>query len=387
MSVRTAREVDKPRRRFVRAALPTALAALALALAGLVGVVPDSGAGPAPPKASTVARAGTWQQTPVPVEKGDITAVAALGEDRAWAIGYRLKGISELEPLALRWDGASWTQESTLPAGSFPQVLAVRSADDIWAAGMDTAHWDGRKWTTRTLQQDTAGRLYPDAMATGADGKVWLAGRAVPGSVKNGVPAIQSWDGTRWQKQTLPDVGKGELSSVVVVSSDDVWAAGATYATDDEAQTALLLHWDGTSWKKVAAPASTGRAGTWFGAMTALGPDDVWAVGGATSEGSDRPFAAHWDGKRWQVTPTPDVADGRLRSVGRTKDGGLWAIGGKGNVSTALRWDRAARKWTKAPAPDVVVRASAVVPDTSALWTVGIAKKGDLVPRITRFTG
>jgi hypothetical protein len=66
-----------------------------------------------------------------------------------------------------------------------------------------------------------------------------------------------------------------------------------------------------------------------IGGLTALAADDIWAVGGATPKGLERPYAAHWDGRKWTDVTTPDVPDGRLRAVGRAGNGTLWAVGGK----------------------------------------------------------
>ncbi|MET8678550.1 hypothetical protein ABZW18_13440 [Streptomyces sp. NPDC004647] len=375
----------KVRRTPLLATLAAAVAAASLAVAGLSGdpAAPAASSVPAGSTASSLSGA-QWEGTPVPVKKGDITAVAALDEKQAWALGYRLNSQTSLDAVALRWDGTAWTQESKLPKDSFPQAMAVRSASDIWAVGAASEHWNGKTWTTHQLARDPAGRVVPDAVATTSDGKAWTVGRAVPGSIKDGAPAIQAWDGEAWQKQTLPDVGKGELSSVVALASDDVWAAGAAFAADEKGkQSALLLHWDGSDWKRVAAPGGdTGHQ--WIGGITALAPDDIWAVGGTTSGSADRPYAAHWDGKNWTVAKTPDIADGRLRAVGRTGDGELWAVGGKGAVSVALRWNAKDGQWDRAPDPGVVVRAFATVPKSADLWTVGIAQEGDLVPAITR---
>ncbi|WP_328548835.1 hypothetical protein [Streptomyces platensis] len=377
----------EPRRR--RAPLLVALAATVVAaplgLAALVGD-PAASAAPATPVVSA-AHAGTWQRTPVPVAKGDLTAIAALSDTRAWAVGYRLKSATALEAVALRWNGTTWTQESTLPANSFPQALAVRSAGDIWAVGSATEHWDGSTWTTRPLDRDPAGRVVPDAVATAPGGRAWTVGRAMPRSVKDGVPAIQLWDGTSWQRQTLPDVGTGELSGVTVVADDDVWAVGTSYTADEKTpQAALLLHWDGTAWKKITAPDPAGSH-HWLTGATALGADDIWAVGGTASGGSERPYAVHWDGTEWTTTTTPDLPDGRLRAVGRAADGTLRAVGGKGSASVALQWNAAAERWQQTTGPGVVVRGFTTVPKSSRLWVAGLATHGDLVPAITRFSG
>ncbi|MGP3999466.1 hypothetical protein [Streptomyces sp. 8N706] len=381
----TSSPAPKARRTPLLAAVAIAVAAGSLAVFGLSGDPTAPAASSAP--TSSAPRAGAWQETPVPVKKGDLTAVAALNDKQAWAVGYRLKSATSLEAVALRWNGTSWAQESTLPDNSFPQALAVRSATDIWVVGTATEHWDGKTWTTHRPARDPDGRLVPDAVATTSDGKAWTVGRAVPGSIKEGVPAIQVWDGKNWTKQSLPDVGKGELTSVAAIAPDDVWAAGTAFAADDTSrQSALLLHWDGSDWKRVAAPGVEG-AHSWAGGITALAADDIWAVGGSTTGSSERPYAVHWDGKKWTAAKTPAVADGRLRAVGRAGDGRLWAVGGKGSAPVALRWDSQGERWTETADPGVVVRGFATVPKSADLWVAGIAEEGDLVPAITRLKG
>lgn len=341
-----------------------------LAGLALVGTVAVSGASAAP----------AWSPTAVPVDHGDITAIDALSDSEAYAVGYRLTGLQAVEQVALRWDGSAWTQHSLLPTGAFAAALEVRSANDIWIAGSGTAHWDGTAWTNRPLAQSPKGRHVPDAIASAPDGKVWVAGRATRMSIKDAVPAIQSWNGTSWQDETLPDVGAGELTSLAVLGADDVWAAGSVFG---EVQRTLVLHWDGVSWQRIETPAAANP--TWLGGLTALGSKDVWAVGGSYGSAGDVPFAMHWDGLKWTVTRTPAVPDGRLRGVGRTGNGQVWAVGGKGGAGVALRWEPRLRNWVRVAAPDLVVRGFSTVPSSSALWTVGVAKRGDLVPAIRTF--
>lgn len=332
---------------------------------------------------------GTWQETPVPVAKGDVNAVVAVDE-QAWAAGYELTSLRTLEGTLLRWDGSTWLKEARLPGQALPKGLAVSGANDIWVAGrtedlkaegLETAHWNGTSWTSHSLAvhpvsgpPDVMGGVMLEAIAA-REGKAWTAGRAWRNTIKTGVPAIQSWDGSRWHHDELPDVGPGELVSITVRAVDDVWAAGVGYS---DPQTPLLLHWNGQAWRRVEVPAEH----TWLSGVTAFGADDVWVVGGSSSERGDVPFAAHWDGRKWTVTRAPRIADGRLKSVTRTSDGRVWAVGGKGDVSVALYWSVPLRTWVRVQAPDVVVRGAAAAGTT--LWTAGISRHHDLTPAIVR---
>lgn len=339
--------------------------------------------------APTTTTTSAWQETPVPVAKGDVNAVVTL-DRQAWAAGYELTSLRTLEGTLLRWDGTKWLKEAKLPAQALPKGLAVNGADDIWVAGrtedlkaegLETAHWNGSAWTSHSLAvnpvsgpPDVMGGVMLEAIAAHG-GKAWTVGRAWRNTIKNGVAAIQSWDGTKWHHNELPDVGPGELVSVTARAADDVWAAGVAYS---EPQTPLLLHWNGQAWRRVEVPAKN----TWLNGVTAFGANDVWVVGGTSSERGDIPFAAHWDGRKWTVTRVPRIADGRLKAVTKTADGRVWAVGGKGDVSVALYWSAPLRTWVRVQAPDVVVRGAAAAGST--LWTAGISRHKDLTPAIVR---
>lgn len=325
-----------------------------------------------------------WQPVPVPVAKGDLTAVAALSDNQAFAVGYRLRGLATVDALALRWNGSSWSQHSTLPAESFPQTLAVRSATDMWAAGSGTAQWNGSTWTRRAPASDPQGQVTPESLALAEHNGVWLAGKAVPGSIKDAHPAVQRWDGTAWRRQSLPALGKGEVNAITALGGNQALAVGALFATPGQPQRPLLLRLTGGQWRAEPAPAVTGHS--WLSGVLAVSPTEAWAVGATTANGVEHPLALRWNGTTWTATQVPAVPDGRLRSLGRTAAGELLAAGGKGAVSVLLRWNPKAGTWERLPDPGIVNRALTTVPGSNAVWAVGIGRQGDLIPQLRRTT-
>ncbi|GAA2783909.1 hypothetical protein [Crossiella cryophila] len=332
----------------------------------------------AAPTSSAVAQ--DWRALLTPVAKGDLTAVTALGDTQAYAVGYRLRGNTAVDALALRWDGRNWTQHSTLPAESFPQTLAVRSTTDMWAAGAGTAQWTGSTWIRRTLASDPGGAMTPESLALAENNAVWVAGKAVPGSIKDATPALQRWDGTAWRRQPLPDLGKGELNGIVSLGAGQALAVGAQFATPSQPQRPLLLRLTNGQWRPEPAPTVTGHS--WLTAVTSLGASEAWAVGATTTNGVEQPLALRWNGSTWASTRVPSIPDGRLRSIGRTAGGELLAAGGKGAVSVLLRWNPAANGWERLTDPGIVTRAVSTVPGSNAVWAVGVGRRGDLVPQI-----
>jgi len=208
-----------------------------------------------------------------------------------------------------------------------------------------------------------------------------------------------SWDGSRWRQALLP-ASSGTLTSVFIVSQNDVWAVGTRNETD---QIPTILHWDGIGWSKVQTPVGTlqmvrdllgvfmlpggtdgwvvGTAntdvgtptnvlrwsgiyptGAYSGYLSALGtasPYDVlrsvnllspthgWIVGSQTTGDTTRnPSIYRWDGAGWlsaaiDAALTPPPPSGKLLSVYPVSTSDAWAVG---ENSTIIRWNGAS--WT-----------------------------------------
>jgi hypothetical protein len=144
----------------------------------------------------------------------------------------------------------------------------------------------------------------------------------------------------------LPGDFGGYVSDVAVAGPGDVWAVGGAGNGWQEYQGnsngwPLIHHWTGTEWTSVTPPTlpAPETEGGLIGA-TAFGPDDVWAVGFTSppaNSGSpplSHPLAVHWDGRNWQIVPTPDLLamPGQLGELGLSAIDGwsptdLWAVG------------------------------------------------------------
>ncbi|EPH42617.1 hypothetical protein ABT390_23140 [Streptomyces aurantiacus] len=197
-----------------------------------------------------------------------------------------------------------------------------------------------------------------EAVASGPD-RAWAVGADAVGREAPGFPLVLRWNGTAWQRQTLPGVGwQGELLSVAATSPTAVWAVGR-----DSAGGARLLRFDGKSWAESRPPRGvvltkvvTGGGETWLigsrdgaqvllrrdgrdwrdvpvppGAVYGLhikAGDDVWAAGETHSGAA----VSHWDGTAWEqtiVSGFPRSAVGSVLAVSPTE---VWAGGTAGFV-------------------------------------------------------
>jgi hypothetical protein len=178
-------------------------------------------------------------------------------------------------------------------------------------------------------------------VAAVSDRDVWAVG--ANGSPLNDTetgPLIDHWNGSRWTVVTGPAVAHGYLDAVTALGPDDVWAVGA----GDFGRDSLTEHFNGTSWSVVpslnhAADTNilTGVAGT--------SADAVWAVGSATGG----PLVEYWDGTDWRLITTPRQAP-TPEAVTALSPSDVWAVG-TGGLDQAMNWSGS--RWQQVATPDV----------------------------------
>jgi Phosphoesterase family len=240
---------------------------------------------------------------------------------------------------------AGWSVVSSPMLGTADNSLgavATGGPNDVWAVGNflpDTAtsnqdatlplavHYDGSRWSVTPTPN--VGPNFNTLFGVAASGgRAWAVGVALDNAFRNRA-LIEAWDGSRWTVAANPQPGsvRDQLFGVSAASAGDVWAVGDQQGTDGTFRT-LVEHWNGTAWSVVPSP-NPGVSGNELYAVTALAPDDVWAVGQQLGRGDpDQALIEHWDGSRWRVVPSPrhGSASAALYGVAGS-DGQVWAVG------------------------------------------------------------
>jgi hypothetical protein len=180
-----------------------------------------------------------------------------------------------------------------------------------------------------------------------------------------------------WAVQPAPALGAGDntYGAVAAVSPSDVWAVGNflpdTPASNQDATLATAAHFDGTRWTQTPVPDSGPNYNTLFGVAATQG--NAWAVGVAL----DSSYQAHslieaWDGSAWHtaVTPKLDTQRDTLYSAVALSARDVWAVGHQqgedGTYGTLIEhWD--GTRWSVVPSPD---------PGTSGNHLYGVAAAG-----------
>jgi hypothetical protein len=164
---------------------------------------------------------GTWIERDPPsaiVRSGALLAVADSGPDNVWAVGYERQPGHVRRPIALRWNGSTWSRAEIegLPAGEVILTnVAMRSAMDGWAVGYArdshghlpmAVHWDGSAWRPSPIPwpDGLSGALFGTALEP--NGSVVVVGAIVSSDVAS-VPRSLIGRHTQggWQLWSPPD--------------------------------------------------------------------------------------------------------------------------------------------------------------------------------------
>ncbi len=239
--------------------------------------------------------------------------------------------VGTISPTMLHASAAAPLCGSWRVVHSPPQTLsglygvAINSHTDAWAVGVGSPslpaiypinvgvveHWDGTNWRTIPSPQPANYENDLYAVAALAPGDVWAVGsyeNAANGFLEPQKTLVEHWDGTHWKMIASPNAQAffNTLSGLVALASNDIWAVGSQGALSGLSKT-LIEHWDGMRWSIVKSP-NVGSYDNALQGVTALSPDDIWAVGESSDgKGGDRTLVEQWNGQQWSVVPSPSI--------------------------------------------------------------------------------
>ena len=238
---------------------------------------------PKPVPDPAVAVAGGPRLAPAPAVEGALAVALA-------------PSYSSIREQATVWhlDGRAWSIDPDGPKAV--RVLWQGAAPELWAAGEGGAIWRRVRGKWLVL---VAGKPSPEPHAyaissDGADG-VWIVGTTLK--------RCRAGKCVTWESQIPSNIFP--LVSVWSTSARNAYAVmGATGLTTDSQQrvgtdlgpSPALTAWDGKTWKAIDTEGMP-----WLAAVTATGPDDVWALGW-------NGLVLHFDGKRWETSAVRELS-------------------------------------------------------------------------------
>ncbi|MDP9379114.1 MAG: L,D-transpeptidase family protein [Chloroflexota bacterium] len=271
-----------------------------------------------------------WRALQSPT-KEQFYAVDMVQPDLGWAISGDVKvvkGKYGWESNIYRWDGKTWSLETTVPY--WLHGLDMLDEDEGWAVGqnyMGGLHRKNGKWTKVAPADIETDEVYVSDVSAVSPDNVWTAG---------GGGEIWHWNGSEFEWHRAPEVMK-TIRSVSMLSDRSGWMVGGGWDTTvpglSKPNMPMIGRFEGEEWFRVESPVDE----LWYG-VDAVAEDDAWAVG---SNGA----IIHWDGAEWRSVKSPGTA--RLSDVEMVNARDGWAVGDEEGV--ALHWD--GKRWERVKLP------------------------------------
>lgn len=348
---------------------------------------------------SPQASCASWQIVPSPNPGNvadELRSVFALASNDIWAAGTAADTSTSNDNRTLieHWDGKSWrvvaNPNSSPELDGYPTLedwIAGSSASNLWVVGNEfegfTEHWDGQGWQAVDFPRLPAS-VYSNtfrSVSVLSPNETWVVGSTMLRAPTRGageVALTTHWDGHVWSIVPSPDLHANlngtSLYSVVALAPDNVWAVGST-SSSAHSQLALIEHWNGKRWDVVPSPQPQGvaitAAATLF-SLSARSPNDIWAAGFYASVGATHSLVEHWDGHAWNLVPisVPAKPLKILYQITAISDHDIWVLDSDGAL---FHWDGHA--WSPSTLPGAsqhryIFHGIAALPN-GKLWLVG----------------
>jgi hypothetical protein len=236
------------------------------------------------------------------------------------AVGPARDPVFSYVPFAERWDGTSWSIQTTPSVRGLSTVLesvsctsaAMCTATGHYFPGGSSApaaeRWNGTAWSVQRVPAP------PQPSVSAALIGVSCASASRCTAVGYGVAALAAaWNGTAWSYQpirTPPGNATAQLSAVSCASATACMALG-NHPSAVQLFVPFAEEWNGTSWslRKVAVSPKAGpfNSGTVLSGVSCTAPNACTAVGSySTRIGIVSTLAERWNGTSWSIQPTPD---------------------------------------------------------------------------------
>ncbi len=281
------------------------------------------------------------------------------------AVGYSLASSGNVT-LAERWDGSSWTIQSTpnVPAGAnrLYGVSCPSTVDCVAVgyspAGMLAERWDGTAWTIGTTPAPTDAYSELSGVSCASSTACTAVGGLVDSASGTHMTLAERWDGVSWTTQTSPNPLASDMSFDGVSCRSAVACTAVGYYSRSGTRVSLAERWDGTSWTIQSTSNFRGASSNSLDGVSCPTLSDCTAVGSYHLGGADYPLAERWNGTAWWIRSTPNPAGAAHSNlVGVSCSSGTvctavgsWANAAGHQLTLAERRDGAS--WSIEPTPN-----------------------------------
>jgi hypothetical protein len=240
----------------------------------------------------------------------EVKAVSCSSFSACTAVGLYWDSETTSKTLVERWNGTEWSVQSSVNSAGAKEnrlyEVSCTSATFCMAVGIYTdseskGHplsetWNGTEWKLQAVPEpvgSSTGNYLNDVSCTASNACTavgWASGNIL----------AERWNGAEWKVQTTPAT-EASLEGVDCFSASFCMAVGQTVG----GTAAYAGSWNGTEWKSTEAVTPTGTKSIELAAVDCLSTMACYAVGVYSTEAGGGLLSEEWNGTKWQVLPTP----------------------------------------------------------------------------------
>jgi hypothetical protein len=325
--------------------LATAAAVAIAAVLVLGSIRPAHASGPGWKVQTTVTPSGSQSST--------LQAVRCASASACIAVGSYTNGTGTPLTLAERWNGTGWVMTTTPnPAGATSsglQAVSCTSASACTAVGSYkntvgtiltlVERWNGTSWTIQSTPNPSGATKSGLLGAACTSSTACAAVGFYVNSSNTTLTLALGWNGSAWSIKPSPNPGGTTVSKLLAVSCGSATSCVAvgSYNSSLSTQAALSEHWNGSTWSLLATPNVSGAALNALQGVACPTATACIAVGYAGSAPTaTATLAEHLSGTVWTIKPTPnDGSDDPLDAISCTSKTACTAVGGIGGRVSA----------------------------------------------------
>lgn len=296
------------------------------------------------------------QSTPNPsgAKTTELYGVSCSSSTACIAVGYDQNSSGVYLSLPEIWNGTEWKIQTTSePTGTINSLLKSVSCTSSTActavgwyensSGVElpwAARWNGTAWAVESVPAPTgAKQTFPYGVSCTSTTACTMAGYYVNSSSKN-LPFAESWNGTEWAIQSVPNPTGSTRTGVSGVSctSSTACTMVGEYTNSAGVEVTLAERWNGTVWSVQSTPNPAEAKGSNLnGGVSCTTTTGCTAVGVSRNSASKYvTLAEQWNGTEWKIQSTPNGEKGEGWLTGGVSCSSVTACAAVGNTGKAF---------------------------------------------------
>ena len=269
-----------------------------------------------------------WSIVPGPSVIGSqgnvLNSVSCVSSNFCVAVGDFSNG-SSLQTLAIQWNGTAWTvmpspNTSALLVNTLTSVSCVSSSFCVAVGYYDNGAdlqplaltWNGSSWTSTPVP--VPGSIHPSRfseVSCSSQSMCFAVGSYTVGP--DDFTLTEMWNNSIWAIVSSPNIPFGSnnsnyLNGVSCVSSLFCQAVGTYY--DGSTDQPLLISWNGLAWSTVSGPSMGASFDHSAVEIACLSATFCVSTGFYDDAGIYQPFVMSWNGTSWSILNSDAVNPG-----------------------------------------------------------------------------